>query len=319
MKVSKIILGLVFLFSLTANFFGQEIDFEGNWFREIKGYDDFYTSYDFDRYTKDDVVNAKKRFELIKQLPPKDEWEGVYSNNVEIGARELHWNSTGGFVDYYVYHTLSSLDYGSASDKPDSVKLVSEKSPDSKRKSYFSTNLIKVKFGDKHFLVPEMGIQDFVESAIGLSTNSSDFNYYLWKLNEIDNKVFGLPILPKKYRHLLRSPIKTKITGIGNRQIYQDKFDKNTINYEEIHHFVILGAGKKKIKAGMNFFVEDLGEWIEITRVLSNSSIGKIRRDLNNQRKEVCRNMEQNQGDIIPCQKIKVGMEIKTKVSENFF
>lgn len=320
MKLQKVFLVLIVSIVSFQISFGQEIDFEGNWFREIKGYDDNNTRYEFKFYTKDDVVKAKRRFNLIKQFPFKDEWEGIYSSGTELGTAELRWSSAGGFVNYYFYHTLRSLDFGSAFDKTDSVELVSEKSPNSKRKSLFSTNLIKVKFGNRHFLVPENRLQDFTDRAVGLNTSLSDFGYYLQKLDESENKVFGLPVLPEKYRRFLRFPIDTKITRIGNRQIHQDKFGDGTVNYEEMYRFVTLGAGKnKKIRIGMNFFVEDLSEWIEITKVLSNSSVGKIRRGFNEKKQEECFDEERGQGQIIPCKAIKVGMKGKTKVSESFF
>lgn len=319
MKVQKAISVLIILFALFQICIGQEIDFEGNWFREIKGYDDYYTRYDFNSYTKDDVIKAKRRFDLIKQFPPKDEWEGIYTFSTETGSTELYLSFTAGFVNYHVYHTLRRLDYGSAFDKTDSVKLVSEKSKKSRR-SIFSTKLIKVKFGDKHFLVPKNRLQDFAERAVGLSTSLSDFSYYLWKLDEAEKKVFGLPVLPKKYLHFLRFPINTEVIRIGNRQLYQHKFEDGTVNYEEVYRFVTLGAGKnKKIKLGMNFYVEDLGEWIEITKVSSNTSIGKIRRGLDEKRQEECFNEELGQGDIIPCKEIRIGMKAQTKTSESYF
>lgn len=311
---------LILIFGVQISF-GQEIDFEGNWYRDIKGYDDFYTRYEFKFYAKDDVVKAKKRFDLIKQFPPKDEWEGIYANNVESGDATLHWSSGGGFVYYSVYHTLRQLDFGSAFDKPDSVKLVSEKSPVIKSKSIFSTNLIKIKFGDRHYLVPENRLQDFTERAVGLNTSIIDFGYYLQKPDEYENKVFGLPVLPEKYKKFLRLPINSEIIRVGKRQLYREQFgNDDALVSEEIYRFVTLGAGKnKKVKVGMNFFAEDLGEWIEITKVSSNSSIGKIRRNLNEKRQEQCRDAEGGQGQIITCKEIKVGMKVKTKLSESFF
>ncbi|HEX8636417.1 MAG TPA: hypothetical protein VF692_00030, partial [Pyrinomonadaceae bacterium] len=129
----------------------------------------------------------------------------------------------------------------------------------------------------------------------------------------------GLPVLPEKYRRFLRFPINVEITRFRNSRIYRNKSVDGTVNYDEIHHFVILGAGKNKgVKLRMNFFAEDLGEWIEITKVLQNSSIGVIKRGLE-EKQEQCRNLEGGQGDIIPCKEIKVGMKVKTKVSESFF
>ena len=69
----------------------------------------------------------------------------------------------------------------------------------------------------------------------------------------------------------------------------------------------------------MNFYVADLGEWIEITEVSANKSIGKFRRSLDEDNQEQCFDLEGGQGQIIPCQEIKIGMKAKTKVSESYF
>ena len=164
MKLRRFLFAFLLSLAAVQFCFSQEINFEnGNWLLEIKGIDDYYSSYDFKFYTKNDVVKAKNRFNLIKQFPVKNEWEGIYTHGIEVGTVELHWNSAGGFVYFYVYHTLRSLDFGSASDKTDSVKFISEKSPISKRKSRFTANFIKVKFGDRHYLVPENRLQDFAD------------------------------------------------------------------------------------------------------------------------------------------------------------
>lgn len=319
MKLQKVFLFTLILIVSFQICFGQEVDFEGNWFREIRGVDDYFSSYDFKFYTKEDVVKAKGRFYLIKQTPFKNEWEGIYTHGAMTGMAELHWSSAGGFVYFDVYHTLRRLDFGGAIDKTDAVNLMSEKSASS-RKSSFSTNLIKVKFGDRHFLVPENRLADFAERTVGLSTDLEDYEYYLDKLDEAENEVFGLPILPKKYEKFLRFPIETKIIAIGKRQIYQGKFPDGTVNYEEIYRFVILGAGKNKnIKVGMNFYVANLGEWIEITEVSANKSIGKFRRGLDEDNQEQCLDSEHGQGQTIDCKEIKIGMKAKTIVSESYF
>ena len=245
MKLKRIILIILLFIAFFQICFGQEVDFEGNWFREIRGYDDYLSSYDFKFYTKEDVVKAKGRFNLIKQTPFENEWEGIYSHGAMTRMAQLHWSSAGGFAYFDVYHTLRRLDFGNAIDQADSVNLMSEKSASS-RKSMFSTNLIKVKFGDRHFLIPENRLADFAERTVGLSTVLEDYEYYLEKLDEAENKVFGLPILPKKYEKFLRFPIDTKIIAIGKREIYQVKFDDGRLNYEEIYRFVIFGAGKNK-------------------------------------------------------------------------
>lgn len=321
MKSNKILLFLIIWFASFQIFFAQEIDFEGNWYRDTRSVDDSNSRYEFEFYTKGDVINAKRRFDLIKQSPLKNDWEGIYAHNVEIGEARLHWNSESGFVYYFVYHTLRQLDFGSALDQIDSVNLSSEKSSTNKRKSIFFNNLVKVKFGDRHYLVPENRLQDFVDRTAGLNTDIIDFNYYLQKPAEYENKVYGLPVLPEKYKKFLRYPIDTKIIRVGNRRVIREKHgDADFMASEEINYFVTLRAGKnKKVKVGMNFFADDLGEWIEITKVLPNNSVGKIKRMFDENKQEECRDSEGGQGQIVPCKEIKAGMKVRTKVSESFF
>ncbi len=308
---------LAFSFSICL---GQEIDPDSNWFREIKGIDDVYTRFDLNRYTINDVEKAKNKYLQIEQTGHSNIWEGIYTRGTETGDARLHWNSTDGFVYFYVYHTLGSLDYGSMIDTGDSIKMTSEKEPDTKSRPGSSYNLIKVKFGNKHFLVPENRLKDFLERAVGLNTELGDFTYYWYKVDEVDNTVSGFPVVPKRYVHLVRQPINTQVSKIGKRIVHQNKFDDRTVNYEEIHRYVILGSGKKsRIKPGMNFFVDELGEWVEITKVQSNRSIGRLRRGLDEDNKEICRNMERGQGDTVLCKDVKVGMKAGTKTSYHYF
>ncbi len=315
----KLLFIIIFTFLLSLVAFGQEIDPNGNWYKEIKGVDDYYSHYDFKQYSISDVVNAKRQFELIRKNRGNNEWEGIYQAGTILGTAELEWNTEGGFIYHYVYHTLARLDFGKIRNKLDSVTLISLST--SKKKSYFSTKLVKVKFLNGHYLVPEKRLKDFAERAVGLSTDLEDWRYYLYKPNEpkVSGKRQLLPKLPNKYKHLLQLPIKTKIIEVGRRIIHKDTFDDGTVNYEEIHCFVTLGKGKsEKIRKGMNFFVKDLGEWIEVVKVLPKSSVGKIRRGFYN-KKEACYNMELGQGLTIPCKMPKSGMKVETKLSENFF
>lgn len=322
MKLKKaIVVFLTILFS-SQIYLGQELEGERNWYKDTKGIDDYYSKYRYKFYTRDDVEKAIKKYYLIQEYSfNNNEWEGVYTTGTMLGHMELRWNAAGGFVISNLYHSLDGLDFGSAKDKTDSVKLTSEKSSKIKRKSIFSTNLIKVKYGDKHFLVPEKRLRDFAKRAVGLSSDLQDYGYYLYKIDEIDNKIYGLPEFPKKYRHFLRLPIETQITNVGKRIIHQNKFDDGRVNYEVVYLYVTLGAGKnEKVRVGMHFFVEELNEWIEIIKVNSVRSFGRIKRDFFNETgKETCREMELGQGIGTPCLKIKVGMKVATKVSESYF
>lgn len=69
----------------------------------------------------------------------------------------------------------------------------------------------------------------------------------------------------------------------------------------------------------MNFFVEDLGEWIQIEKVLPNHSNGFIKRRFDDNKNEECFDSEGGSGSTIPCKKISVGLKVRTKASDSYF
>lgn len=292
---------------------GQTIEEGGNWYKETRGLDDYYSQFDFNKYSKSDVVKAVRKYKQIEQNKPNAEWEGLYLTDSETGNAELHWNGTDGYVFYYVYHTLASLDFGSSENSESAVRLISESSQASKASMRFSSRLVKVKFGSKHFLVPEKHLSDFGERAAGRETSLYPFWTYWQKKDEIGNNVFGLPEFPKQYSRFLKRPIVTQIKSIGRRTIYQDKFDDGSINFEEIHLQVTLRDGSnKRIKPGMDFFVDSLGEWIEILKVKRSSSVGRIVRRFSETGQDECWDSEKGSGNPIPCNTIELGLPART-------
>lgn len=310
---------LIFL-SFSGFCIGQEYTEDENWIREIGGAysSERFISYRYNNFTEEDVPKAKQKLKSIKQFAPKNEWEGVYSRGIEVGDVRLIWNLEGGFFDYYYYHELRSLNYGKIKESPSLIELVSEKpliSTPAKKQSVTSVNkLVKVKVGERHFLVYENRVQDFAERAVGLSIDLQDYFYYWSKVEDYEKNVFGLPILPSEYKHLLRYPIEAKILSVGRKKIIPNEQSTKEFNFDDIHYPITLNAGKNKsIKIGMNFFVEELGEWIEITKVAQTKSIGFIKRNFDEDGRERCWDSEGGSGQLISCKEIKVGMMSKTK------
>ncbi|HEY0049206.1 MAG TPA: hypothetical protein VGB68_07975 [Pyrinomonadaceae bacterium] len=322
MNLTKTLRLLLVFLSISGICSAQEFTEEENWIREIageycRGYR--FLAYRFETFTKQDVIKAKEKLKSIKQFAPESEWEGVYFGNVALGDNGLLWSAEGGFLKFYCYHELGRLDYGKVSESPGFVEIISEKpaasTPDQKPNGKTENKLIKVKFGESHYLVPENSLQHFTTRAAGLGTSSDNYADFYWlKREDFEKKVFGLPVLPKEYKHLLRFPVETRIISVGKRQIIRNKQSTEEYNFDDIHYPVTLDAGKNRnIKPGMNFYVDDLGEWVEITGVFQKSSIGRIRRDFDENKNEQCRNGELGGGDIISCKKIKFGMKAKTK------
>lgn len=317
MKVVFFFPAILLLLSISTFSFGQDSVEDENW---LKG---FYTEadslptltyWDFNRFKLADLPQAKKRLISVRQYTPQNEWEGIYYSNTGIGASRFIWNEKGGFLKFYFYHTLKSLSFGKAKDFAGFVELEDEKPsiPQNKRKF----NLIKVKIGEKHFLVPENRLKDFCEQAAGLSERYYDFEYYWIRFADWHNEDVGLPTLPSAYKKYLRQPLEAKIIRVGKRKIIPNEQSTKEYNFDDIHYSVTLNVGKNKnLKKQMNFYIGDLGEWVQIEKVFQTTSIGFIRRDFDEKNKEQCRDSEGGMGQLIPCKEIKIGLTAKTKGS----
>ena len=267
-------------------------------------------------FSLDDVARGKVRLKSVRQFAPRDEWEGTYYANTGIGDNKFIWNPQGGFFSFYFYHTLKALNFGKAVVSPGFIELEYEKLPFSLRdkKTGFKARLIKVRIDETHFLVPESRLQDFCERAAGLSTDLDDIFYYWIKDEDIQKRREGLPTLPAEFQSFLRYPIETTITSFGKRRIVPNEQSTKEYNFDDIHYQVTLNAGKnRKLKKHMNFFVKDLGEWIQITSVSPKTSVGFIRRDFDENGKEECWDEEGGSGQKTECRKIRIGMKAKTK------
>lgn len=326
MRSNKIFKTFLFFLLIAGFCFGQESVADENWIGEIGGFyccSPFIT-YRYDDFTIEDVERAKQKLKSIKKFTSGSEWEGIYYRSVSVGDDRMVWDSEGGFFAFYYYHELRSLNYGQIKELPGLIELVSEKpltASFAKRTSAKTDDrLVKVKVGERHFLVEENRVRDFAERAVGLSTELEDYSYYWSKAEDDEKKVFGLPVLPAGYKRFSRNPLEARIISVGRKKIIPNEQSAKEFNFGEIHYPVTLNAGKNKnVKSGMNFFVEDLGEWIEITKVFQKHSTGKISRIFGEGNKEQCLDSERGQGLIIACKEIKVGTRAKTKASELYF
>jgi hypothetical protein len=298
---------------------GQEIIEDQNWlkgFNTEADYVELLLYWDMKAFSLHDVARGKARLKVVRQFSPQNEWEGVYYANTGIGDDKFIWNAQGGFFSFYFYHTLKSFEFGRVVDSAGFVELdyekpqfsIAPKKPDSK------TKLIKVRIDETRFLVPEILLNDFCERAAGLTTQPDDFNYYWIKDEDMEKRRDGLPILPAGYQKFLRYPVETKVISIGKRKIIPNEQSAKEYNFDDIHYPVTLNAGHNKgLKEGMNFFVEDLGEWIQISNVFQKASLGFIRRDFDENGKEECWDSEGGSGQKTECRKIRIGMKAKTK------
>ena len=308
-KVITVFLSSLLFASLCV---GQEITEDENWLKGFRTEADYLPTllyWEPKRFTPEDLRNGKRRLNIIRQYTPRNEWEGLYYANTGIGDNKLTWNIEGGFFSFYFYHTLKSLNFGTVKDSAGFVELEYEKPPFSQKSKKSKTKLIKVLIDETHFLVPENRLRDFCGRAAGLGTDLGDFDYYWIKEEDMQKKRGELPVLPPAYKKFLRYPIEARIIGIGKKKIVPNEQSTKEYNFDDIHYPVTLNAGKdKKLKKDMNFFVKDLGEWIQLTQVFQTRSVGFIRRDFDENGREQCRDSQGGSGQLIPCSNPKVGM-----------
>lgn len=317
MKAKQIFIALFFLLSFSTVFFAQD-DFEQeNWLRDLGGLytGDYYVFYHYKYYTKDDLPVAKERLNAIKQAGYKDEWEGIYAQSTSVGDQIMVWNEEKGFFEFYFYHGLQTMDFGRTAVSGGVIELISEKpsrlNNPNRRKS---ARIVKVKVGERHFLVPENYLKEFCEIAVGLRQISVGFGDFWIKTTEWEKPVFGLPVVPAEYQRFVREPIHAEIIKTGEKKMFQEKTEDGTVYNEEIHHYVTLDAGKNKhVKPEMDFYVADLDEWIEIKNVAQNTSVGVIIRRFDDNKHEQCLSGRKGSENSTPCKAIKVGMKTVTK------
>src|SRR5687768_4861280 len=140
---------------------GQELDEDSSWSKEIgRGYD-YYSRFDFTRYSKSEIQIAKRKYLQIKSALYRDDWEGEYTRETMLGRAHLIWSRDHGFVYDYVYRTLANVEYGRVVLRGDSVFLVSERYPVEKQMRFPEDELIRVKFGERHLMVARSELNDF--------------------------------------------------------------------------------------------------------------------------------------------------------------
>jgi hypothetical protein len=314
MKTLKIFSAFIILQLTFLNVSAQQIEQVENWI--IPG--DISLQLEYRRYSREDAEILRNKYLLLREQSPVNEWEGEYS--MEAGGVNLHsliWLDNLGFAEYNIYTCLPALryaNYGKTELSSETVKLIPEFQKNSPRKTSSPTTLVKIKWGEIHYLVPESYISAFSESAAGLDIKNTDgtiaFPYYYTKIKDAKNEVSGLPTFPDSYKKFLLYPIETNILSLGNRYITSEKNEWNgeiekTANYD----FIIAAGQKQGVKVGMSFYISNINEWFQITKVNPETSVGGFVRQVDENEKEVCFNGEYEK---IPCLNLSVGLKVKT-------
>lgn len=275
--------------------------------------------YSYDRYSKEDIARFKEKMEALKNAQMTDGWEGVYfpGGDDPVGFSQLRWDSKAGFLKFHIYTCLPelrSINYGSVRSDPDSLELIPDVFDDSPRTAA-PQQFIKVKWGDRYYLVGESSLSAFAEKAVGiyLDPEFSDKWAGFWVKGDFEKPFAGLPVFPEAYKKFARLPIEARIIRLEKRTIEKGKSVGNTIYGSDTAFYrLIINAGRDKgVKEGMVFDIPGTNDEISITRVYQKSAVGIVARYINDDDKS---EFYWEDGKKIPYPKLTNSLSVKTQI-----
>jgi hypothetical protein len=218
---------------------------------------------DFARYSREDVKAAQAKWKGIdseNSSAEADEWVGSYSMmpGGEVSLEDFRWSPQTGFVMVYVYTCLPELRYlnfGSVAVSPTTVQMTPEYPPNSGRKTAQVKMYVKVKWGDRHYLIEEDRLAEFCEAITGTGIYEEGVmgrGFWL-KVDDFEKTVSGSPVLPRQYKHLLRKPIDAGVIAVGKS--YVEHEEGNECLTRTVTPVTINVGSRSGVKAGIAFKV----------------------------------------------------------------
>jgi hypothetical protein len=132
--------------------------------------------------------------------------------------------------------------------------MLPEYPPQSGRKTAQVETYVKVKWGERHYLVEEDRLADFCDSITGTGIYKEGIierGFWL-KSSDVEKTAGGRPLLPPEYKHLLKKPVDAKVIAVGKSYVERD--DDNCMTRTVTP--VTLNVGSKSgAKAGIAFRV----------------------------------------------------------------
>jgi hypothetical protein len=305
--------------------FGQtnyKISIEGNSYKHPRIYRGLDVITRYERYSKDDLISFSEKLNQLSQTKLNN-WEDSYTSDIG-DARDLGfiWHKDKGFVSYYIdtcYPELTSIDFGKVKETVETLEIIPQLDKKSPQKKQGWTKFIKVRWDDRKYLVEESALLSFAEYAAGIYVNPPDtgsvnYNHWTsyWVTGDMSKEPKGLPVFPKSYKRFERKQIFSKIISVGKRTIEDDKTLGNINFSKSVFYEVKIKGGKDLgIKEGMEFYCSKLWNRVYVTKVNSNTSIGYIQIDIDENESEKCTNSNY---EPIQCPKIQKGFRLETMI-----
>jgi len=244
----------------------------------------------YSNYTLADFSIARAKADEIKAelAAGESEWSGDFGRGMDLSFERLRWAPRSGFVQVTIYTRIPSvrqLNYGTAVEHPDSVDLVPVIGLDTLWKPGSVRRLIKVKWGEERYLIPEHQVGSFCDYVAGLGEFNGERaliheGEFYRKFKECGDPAYDLPVLPPGYEHLVKRSIDVSIVAIGTPFTRKPEIRWDD-TWEDVVTPVTINAGSSAgVSPGMDFllFHSDRGEVITITKVGTHTSVGEIAR-----------------------------------------
>jgi hypothetical protein len=282
---------------------------------------------DHSKYSERDLERLREKMQAIRSAGRQNQWEGRFvpggMDYLNISILEL--SADAGFARLVIYTCLPQLraiDFGRVNVGSDTIELVSEEIPGSPRKPERIT-FVKIKWGDRFFLVEENALPAWSEKAAGTFIVQDDYTHpwaNFWFTGDFENDPAGEPEFPDRFKHLKRDPIKSHILSVTSRSIEKDVDTGHSFHIADSAVYrVVIGAGRKHgVKKGMVFQLLGMSDVLTITEVSSDRASGLIVRAIVNPQTDHCLS-DSIEPEPIECPKIKVGTKISTKVGNFWF
>lgn len=236
------------------------------------------------------VARAKSDEIMAELATGESEWAGNFGRGMDLTFERLRWAPGSGFVQVTVYTCIPSvrqLNYGTAVEHPDSVDLVPVIGLDTLWKPGSVRRLIKVKWGEERYLIPEHQVGSFCDYVAGLGEFNGERaliheGEFYRKLDDCGDPAYELPVLPPGYEHLVKRSIDVSIVAIGTPFTRKPEISPDD-TWEDVVTPVTINAGSSAgVSSGMDFllFDSDRGEVITITTVGTSTSAGEIARSM---------------------------------------
>jgi hypothetical protein len=173
------------------------------------------TNFRLDLYSNDDVEAVRARWEQLAGV--NDVWAGEYTRSEgEMPSTVLlRWDPSSGFAALHVHPCMPALlgiAHGGIAQEPDAIVLTSTLI---RGTMPFARRLVKARWGQRRYLIPEDEVKAFCDHTSGLGTGSPNEPVgFLLKEGDQELPVADLPEVPEPYRKFVRRPVTARIVRV---------------------------------------------------------------------------------------------------------